>query len=196
MQFVFVSRKSYREKESNFFIDQLTLKYGDFYLIPEGGTNDFAIKGCEEILTKEDIKFDYICCAVGTGGTISGLINTAKVHQKVIGFSALKGDFLTKEVTTLTKRNDNWCVQNEYHFGGYGKYTPKLIQFINQFKKETSIPLDPIYTGKMMFGIVDMIKKNRLPEGSKVLIIHTGGLQGIEGFNQRLKSKQKDLKIL
>jgi 1-aminocyclopropane-1-carboxylate deaminase len=114
----------------------------------------------------------------------------------VLGFPALKGDFLENEILKYSKKHENWELIKEYDFGGYGKYTSALIHFINRFKSDTQNPLDPIYTGKMMFGIVDMIKKNRLPKGSKILIIHTGGLQGIEGFNQRLKSKQKDLKIL
>ena len=155
-----------------------------------------AIKGCEEILTTEDSQFDYICSCVGTGGTISGIINNAKDHQKVLGFPALKGDFLENEILKYAKKQENWELIKEYHFGGYGKYTDELIHFINRFKSETDIPLDPIYTGKMMFGVLDMINKKRFPNGSKILIIHTGGLQGIEGFNQRLKSKQKDLKIL
>lgn len=196
MKFEFISREYYREKTRPQFIETLQEKHGDFYSIPEGGTNELAIKGCEEILTTEDSQFNYICSCVGTGGTISGIINKAKDHQKVIGFPALKGDFLENEILKYAKKQENWELIKEYHFGGYGKYTDELIHFINRFKSETDIPLDPIYTGKMMFGIVDMIKKNRFPNGSKILIIHTGGLQGIEGFNQRLKSKQKDLKIL
>tara|TARA_R110001632_G_scaffold18712_14_gene57676 strand:+ start:162 stop:1118 length:957 start_codon:yes stop_codon:yes gene_type:complete len=196
MKFEFISREDYREKTRHQFIETLQEKHDDFYSIPEGGTNELAIKGCEEILTTEDSQFDYICSCVGTGGTISGIINSAKDHQKVLGFPALKEDFLENEILKYAKKQENWELIKAYHFGGYGKYTEELIHFINRFKSETQIPLDPIYTGKMMFGIVDMIKKNRLPEGSKTLIIHTGGLQGIEGFNQRLKSKQKDLKIL
>tara|TARA_R110000787_G_scaffold276239_8_gene385138 strand:- start:11753 stop:12730 length:978 start_codon:yes stop_codon:yes gene_type:complete len=196
MKFEFISREDYREETKPQFIETLQEKHGDFYSIPEGGTNEFAIKGCEEILTTEDSQFDYICSCVGTGGTISGIINSAKDHQKVLGFPALKGDFLENEILKYAKKQENWELIKAYHFGGYGKYTEELIHFINRFKSDTQIPLDPIYTGKMMFGIVDMIKKNRFPKGSKVLIIHTGGLQGIEGFNQRLKSKQKDLKIL
>ena len=196
MKFEFISREYYREKTRPQFIETLQEKHGDFYSIPEGGTNELAIKGCEEILTTEDSQFDYICSCVGTGGTISGIINNAKDHQKVLGFPALKGDFLENEILKYAKKQENWELIKEYHFGGYGKYTDELIHFINRFKSETDIPLDPIYTGKMMFGVLDMIKKNRFLNGSKILIIHTGGLQGIEGFNQRLISKQSGLKIL
>ncbi|MBT6081608.1 MAG: 1-aminocyclopropane-1-carboxylate deaminase/D-cysteine desulfhydrase [Polaribacter sp.] len=196
MQFDFVSRETYRNKTSIEFTEKLQNKYGNFYCIPEGGTNSLAVKGCEEILTKEDSQFDYICSCVGTGGTISGIINNAKNHQKVLGFPVLKGDFLENEILKYAKKQENWELNNDYHFGGYGKYSDELIHFINRFKSQTDIPLDPIYTGKMMFGVLDMINKKRFPNGSKILIIHSGGIQGIAGFNHRLKSKFSDLKIL
>jgi len=196
MQFDFVSRETYRNKTSIEFTEILQKKYGDFYYITEGGTNSLAVKGCEEILTKEDSQFDYICSCVGTGGTISGIINNAKDHQKVLGFTVLKGDFLENEILKYAKKQENWELNNDYHFGGYGKYSDELIHFINRFKSQTDIPLDPIYTGKMMFGVLDMINKKRFPNGSKILIIHSGGIQGIAGFNHRLKSKFSDLKIL
>ena len=196
MQFDFVSRETYRNKTSIEFTEILQKKYGDLYCIPEGGTNSLAVKGCEEILTKEDSQFDYICSCVGTGGTISGIINNAKNHQKVLGFPVLKGDFLENEILKYAKKQENWELNNDYHFGGYGKYSDELIHFINRFKSQTDIPLDPIYTGKMMFGVLDMINKKKFPNGSKILIIHSGGIQGIAGFNHRLKSKFSDLKIL
>ena len=189
MQFKFVSRSDYREKTSNLFIEKLNNEFEDFYLIPEGGTNKLAVKGCEEILNSATDKFDTICVAVGTGGTISGLINAVKKHQKVIGFPALKGDFLTSEIKKYTSRIDNWHLNSDYHFGGYAKTSDELIGFINRFKTTTTIPLDPIYTGKMVFGVVDLINKNYFAEGSKILLVHTGGLQGIEGMNTILKKK-------
>ncbi len=193
MHFKFVSREAYRNKTSEEFVNDLKNEFGDFYLIPEGGTNELAIKGCEEILTEEDKNFDYICAAIGTGGTISGLINAAKKHQEVIGFPALKGDFLQKEIEQLTINKVNWSLQTEYHFGGYGKYNTDLIRFINEFNELTKVQLDPIYTSKMLFGIIEMIKKNEFPENSKIVAIHTGGLQGITGFNQKLKNKNQAL---
>lgn len=196
MKFEFISREKYRDKMSSDFLKNLELKYGNFYTLPEGGTNELAVKGCEEILTTDDNEFDYICSCVGTGGTMAGIINSIEEPQKVIGFPALKGDFLIKEIQQYCKGQKNWQLVSDYHFGGYGKYSDELIHFINRFKEETTIPLDPIYTGKMMFGVLDMIKKNSFPKGSKILIIHSGGLQGIEGFNHRLKRKNSDVKIL
>ncbi|MBA0884587.1 1-aminocyclopropane-1-carboxylate deaminase/D-cysteine desulfhydrase [Flavobacterium undicola] len=189
MQFEFVSREAYRSKSEPSFLEELKLKFGDFFLIPEGGTNALAIKGCEEILTEEDREFDYICCAVGTGGTISGIINSALPHQKVLGFPALKGDFLQDEIRIFVQ-NENWELITDYHFGGYGKVNEDLIGFINTFYSDNQIPLDPIYTGKMVFGVIDLIQKNYFPAHSDILLIHTGGLQGIRGMNVKLKSKQ------
>ncbi len=190
MVFEFVGREIYREKENPKFIRHLEEKFGNFYLIPEGGTNTLAVKGCEEILTVSDEKFDYICCAVGTGGTISGLINCSKNGQQVLGFPALKGDFLREDICKFVSES-NWDLITEYHFGGYAKVSEELILFINEFYQNHKIPLDPIYTGKMMFGILDLINKNYFPENSKILVIHTGGLQGIAGMNNLLKQKNQ-----
>jgi 1-aminocyclopropane-1-carboxylate deaminase len=188
MQFEFVSREAYRLKTEAAFLEQLKHKFGSFYLVPEGGTNALAVKGCEEILTQEDGVFDYVACAIGTGGTISGIINSALPHQKILGFPALKGDFLQDEIRNFVQ-NDNWELILDYHFGGYGKVNSDLVDFINRFLEKTKIPLDPIYTGKMVFGVVDLIEKNYFPENSKILVIHTGGLQGIQGMNLKLKNK-------
>ncbi|MEA9411629.1 1-aminocyclopropane-1-carboxylate deaminase/D-cysteine desulfhydrase [Flavobacterium sp. PL02] len=188
MQFEFVSREDYRLKSEQSFLDNLKSKFGAFYLVPEGGTNELAVRGCEEILTPEDAEFNYVCCAVGTGGTISGISNSALPNQKVLGFPALKGDFLKDEIRIFAK-NQNWELITDYHFGGYGKVNLELIAFINQFFDENQIPLDPIYTGKMVFGVIDLIRKNYFPENSKILLIHTGGLQGIQGMNMKLMNK-------
>jgi 1-aminocyclopropane-1-carboxylate deaminase len=186
----FVSRETYRDKNSEEFIINLKEKFGDFYLLPEGGTNDLAIKGCEEVLTERDADFDYICCAVGTGGTIAGIINCSKPSQQVLGFPALKGDFLKEDICKFAK-NNNWELITNYHFGGYGKVTEELIFFINEFYQQYEIPLDPIYTGKMVFGVLDLIEKKWFPDNSKILLLHTGGLQGILGMNHLLRKKKQ-----
>ena len=193
MQFHFVSRTAYRDKESSSFISFLSEKFGNFYLVPEGGTNDLAIKGCEEILTSEDKSyFTHIACAVGTGGTISGLINSSSEKQQIIGFSSLKGAFLSEVIRNFVSKT-NWSINDNYHFGGYGKVTDELIQFLNSFYSQTAIPLDPVYTGKMVFGILDWIEKGYFPPNAKILMIHTGGLQGIKGMNFALKNKNKEI---
>ena len=173
-------------KETPEFLEEMQSKFGDFYLLPEGGTNELAIKGCEEILTQEDAVFDYICCCVGTGGTISGIINSSMNHQKVIGFPALKGDLLGEDNRKYAK-NNRWELNLDYHFGGYAKIDKALIQFMNFFLENTKIQLDPVYTGKMLFGLYDLVEKGFFPNGSKILAIHTGGLQGIQGMNIKLE---------
>lgn len=193
MQFYFVSRTAYREKETISFSTHLEEKFGRFFLIPEGGTNQLAIKGCEEILTNYDkAYFTHITCAIGTGGTISGLINSSNKNQQVIGFSSLKSSFLSEVIRNFASKT-NWNSIEEYHFGGYGKVTNELIQFLNSFFLQTNIPLDPIYTGKMVFGVLDLINKDYFPENSKILMIHTGGLQGIKGMNIALENKNKEI---
>lgn len=189
MKFDFVSRNDYSNKEDAGFLNSLKEKFGSFYLIPEGGTNDLAVKGCQEILTSQDSQFDFICCAVGTGGTISGIINASLPHQTVLGFPALKGDFLKKEIRKFAT-NQNWDLISDYHFGGYGKVSLELINFINNFHQNNNIPLDPVYTSKLTFGVLDLMDKDYFPKDSKILIIHTGGLQGIKGMNTVLEKKQ------
>jgi len=194
MQFKFVPRDVYRTKHSEAFKSQLKKEFGDFYLVPEGGSNSLAVKGCEEILTEEDYGFDFICCAVGTGGTISGIINGSKSSQQILGFPALKGHFLQEDISKFATKG-NWKLITDYHFGGYAKINQDLVAFINQFKTLYNISLDPVYTGKMLFGIFDLIEKKFFPQGARILAVHTGGLQGIEGMNNLLKKKKLPLII-
>lgn len=189
MKFKFETRENYRIKEDLNYIKSLQDEFGDFYLVPEGGTNELAIKGCLEILNEDDYEYDYICCAIGTSGTISGIIKSANANQTILGFPSLKGTFFDKEIHKFAPNYSNWKIINDYNFGGYGKVTSNLIVFLNDFYLKYGIPLDPIYTGKMFFGVMDLIEKDYFPENSKILVIHTGGLQGIEGMNLKLKTK-------
>lgn len=177
MQLEFISRNAYRQKDQPDFLQHLQQQYPDFYLIPEGGTNALAVQGCREILVAEDAQFDLICCAVGTGGTFAGLIEASQQHQQLLGFSALKGDFLTHEVAQLTTKR-NWRILDDYCCGGYAKTTPELIQFIQSFEQRYNIPLEQVYTGKMLRGIFDLIDQDKIGPDQKILLIHTGGLQG------------------
>jgi 1-aminocyclopropane-1-carboxylate deaminase len=193
MKFYFVSRTAYRDKEKTLSVNHLKEIFGNFYLIPEGGTNELAVIGCEEILTDADKEyFTHITCAVGTGGTISGLINSSGQKQQIIGFSSLKGAFLSDVICNFVLKT-NWNINEAYHFGGYGKVNDELISFLNSFYNQTAIPLDPVYTGKMVFGVLNLIEKAYFPNNSKILMIHTGGLQGIKGMNFVLKNKNKEI---
>ncbi len=191
MEFVFIDRETYRKKEEPDFLINLEIKYPKSYIIPEGGTNTLAIKGCEEIITQELSDFDFICCSVGTGGTLAGLIKAKYPNQIILGFAALKDSSWLPEAILKYTSNKEYQLIDDYHFGGYAKITDELISFVNNFKTQYDIPLDPVYTGKMVFGVVDLIKKNRFREKSKILVVHTGGLQGIEGMNKILEKQNK-----
>ena len=191
MQFKYVSREEYRDKKSKSFLDTLKDEFGDFYLVPEGGSNAMAVKGCAEILINVNIDFDVVCCACGTGGTIAGII--ASTDKQVLGFPALKGGgFLKYEISNLLKEYssnsiyDNWNLILDYHFGGYAKFDDSLIDFVKGFKLKHSIELDLIYTGKMLFGIYDLLKCSNKFNGKTIIAVHTGGVQGNKGFEERL----------
>lgn len=184
----FISREDYRKKHDQEFIDKLINRFGPLLVLPEGGTNSLAVQGCEEILLEPDFEFDYICCAVGTGGTIAGIINSSKPSQTILGFPALADLKLESSVQNWTARK-NWMLVRGYEFGGYGKVDEKLVTFINEFNRCHKILLDPVYTGKMLFGVMDLVAGGFFEPGSKILAIHTGGLQGIEGMNTVLSKK-------
>lgn len=189
----FVSRADYRNKTNQDFIQQLKDKFGDFYLLPEGGSNGLAVKGCSEIIQYIPIDFDYICTPVGSGATLAGVTTALKQDQLAIGFSVLKGaEYLNDEVNRLIDDPEkaNFSIDNNYHFGGYAKTNAELLSFKAGFEKEFNIPLDYVYTSKMMYGIFDKIKKNQFKEGSTVVAIHTGGLQGNAGFEKQLQKQR------
>lgn len=191
MELVFVSREQYKNKQDKQFLKLLEEKYGDFYLIPEGGSNDLAVKGCSEILSGIENTYDQIFCATGTGGTLAGLIATPGLTSKITGISVLKGkDVLTDNIKTLVQNNSlankvEWYIITDYHFGGYAKYDPALIKFIKQFENDYKIPLDPIYTSKTCYAVFDLIEKKLISSTEKICLIHTGGLQGWMGWNYR-----------
>lgn len=196
MQFFFVDRASYREKNNDYFKQWLHDQLGRFYLIPEGGSNYLGVQGCMEIIGNVHADFDYIACAAGTGATAAGISLSLKSHQKLLVFPALKGgEFMAEEIltyrayalgTTEESGPRNFEILSDYHFGGYAKTTPELIAFIRAFYRSTHIKLDPVYTGKMMFGLDDVLKKKMLPPDSKILALHSGGLQGIPGIEKRI----------
>ena len=190
MGFCFVSRDEYKLKEegesAKIFIKSLSKPY----VIPEGGANVEGLLGCSEILN-ESIDFDSVFLACGTGNTSSGVISSLKPSQKAIGVSVLKGggflnDEIAENLQLLNSKNYNWEVELDFHFGGYAKYKPELLEFIQWFWKVHRIQLDPVYTGKAMFALFEWAKSGRL-QNQKVLFIHTGGLQGITGFEKRYR---------
>lgn len=189
MHFFFVSREDYQNKEK--LTQKFIEKYPNSLIIPEGGSNEMAVEGVRYMLGNDTKDFDYLCTAVGTGGTIAGISRFAEDHQKVIGIKAVKDNSLEKTIQEWSRRNNFELIDADE--GRYGKITDENIRFINWFYKEYEIPLDPIYTGKMMQKIFDLAEKDFFPKGSKILAFHTGGLQGIKGANQFLKNKNKVL---
>lgn len=192
MQLAFVTRSAYREKHTEAFQDSLSRKYGTFYPIPEGGTNALALKGAaelpSEIIQQLGFQPNAICVCCGTGGTLAGIIQGLEGRCQAIGYSVLKGDFMSAEVAKWLQSSQqnisgNWQIRTEAHHGGYAKYTSSLIDFINQFKLDFNIQLDPIYTGKLMYALAQ--EAEHFPKGSSIVAIHSGGLQGIAGFNER-----------
>lgn len=189
MNLKFVTREEYRHKEK--LTEFLQQEFPDALIIPEGGTNENAVQGIKMMLNNDTKDFDYLCTAVGTGGTIAGILEFCEENQKVIGFKVVEDTSLENRISELTlKRN--------YHLtdaalGGYGKINDENIRFINDFKAKFDIPLEPVYTGKMMQKVFEMIDDNYFPERSKILCFHTGGLQGIEGANMLLEKQNRNL---
>ena len=178
MQLNFVSRTKYRLRHQAEYLQQLQQQYPQAFIIPEGGSNALAIQGTQEILSPDDLEnYDVICCAVGTGGTLAGIIESSSELQHVLGFSALKGDFLKHDIQQWTDKS-NWSLTDAYCCGGYAKITPKLLQFMQQFEQQHHIPLEQVYTAKMMMGLLDLIQYHHFPAHTRILAIHTGGLQG------------------
>ncbi len=191
MQLEFVSRSEYREKDSTSLMRRLKSQYGDFYLIPEGGSNRLAVAGCQQIVSDLNLltsDYDLIVLPVGTGGTLAGVVAGLDGQHNVLGIAVLKGaDFLNSDVSNLLKSvacyQDNWSINLDSHCGGYARCPPLLRDFILAFEVSHGIQLDPVYTGKMMLAIAQLRKSGEIPATSRVVALHTGGLQGRRGFD-------------
>lgn len=205
MELHYVSRILYRNKKELYDHVNQQFSQETFYLIPEGGSNELGVFGCKEITGYINTDFDYVCSACGTGATIAGITLSLKNNQKAIGFQILKAEgYIENEVEKWLKRDantpvakgnnksgndteaiivqNNWSINENYHFGGYAKNQTELTGFINWFEQTNHVPLDFIYTGKMMFGIYDLIGKGFFKKGETIVAVHTGGLQGNAGM--------------
>lgn len=190
MQLEFWSRQAYAQKEEASDFQHIQQKYNPFYLIPEGGSNRLSVQGCAEIVEEITEPFDYLTCPCGTGATVAGLIAGCNNRGTVIGFAALKGsDFLQQEVEELLAKYyvlknenqpvpQNWRIETDYHFGGYAKYTPELLDFIRRFESENPFLIEQVYTAKMLFGVEDLLRQGGFRRGETIISVHTGGLQG------------------
>lgn len=184
MQLHYINRADYREKHSELVAERLRQQFGRFYLIPEGGSNALAVQGCAEILQHDGTEFDVLACACGTGGTLAGLIAANQAQYRVIGIPVLKGaDFLYQDIRQLVSsagisEPKNWQLQLGWHHGGYAKTSSELIEFIRRFEQQQQIALEPVYTGKLLYALYQLIQQQYFAPGTRVLAIHSGGLQG------------------
>lgn len=187
MELHYVSRQEYRLKDTAEFVETLRSRFGDFVLIPEGGSNELALPGCAEIITELDEQLDgsynTVCVPCGTAGTLSGLISS-KTKKKLLGIAVLKGaDFLDENVNQLLDgkinpgENKTWEINLDYHFNGYAKKSAELLKFISDFNHQFDIKLEPVYSGKMFYGLFDLIKNDYFTRGSTIVSLHTGGMQ-------------------
>ena len=199
MRLHFISREAYKLKKDDDFILGLRNQFGNFHLVPEGGANYYGVMGCMEIAKEFDVQPNFFATSAGTGTTASGLLLSATQHQKVMVFSGLKGgEFLKDDIkhlinyTTYNADDTRETLKHldlitDYHFGGFAKITPELVEFANAFYRQFQIPLDLIYTSKLFYGLFDLIRKNQFKPHSKIVALHTGGLQGNNGFSGQMK---------
>jgi 1-aminocyclopropane-1-carboxylate deaminase len=184
MELKYISRSEYRQYRSyKHWRDLPGIAPGQYWL-PEGAASNLALKGIAELVNEIDIEYDSLCVACGTGATLAGLINAVPKQQSVFGFAALKNaSFLTSDVQSLLSGEfHHWEVFYDYHFGGFAKLNSELALFMTEFEQKTSIPLEPVYTGKMLYGIYDLIAKDYFKPGERIIALHTGGLQGKRGY--------------
>jgi len=180
MRLTYMDRTTYREKAEPWVIARLRMHFGDFYLIPEGGSNALALPGCAELVDEIAVPFDVICCPVGTGGTLAGIASALKPGQRAVGVSVLKGGgFLNRNVAELQAEaldevTDNWTIETEFHHGGYAKSCSELESFIARFEREHGLELDAIYTGKMMFAVFELIERGEFAPGTRIVAVITG----------------------
>ncbi|MBE9007642.1 1-aminocyclopropane-1-carboxylate deaminase/D-cysteine desulfhydrase [Fortiea sp. LEGE XX443] len=193
MQLVYCDRTSYRQRNTTELHAQLQERFGEVFIIPEGGSNLNGVRGCMEIL-KDAADFDVVCVACGTGTTFAGILLSLTQKQRAIAFPILKnGTFLQQEIETLlqnylaadlpiaNKSACSWELICDYHFGGYAKVNDELLNFCQHFQQAHGIPLDYVYTAKMFYGVMDLLKQGFFRKGDRLLLIHTGGLQGNMG---------------
>lgn len=187
MNLIFVDRESYRDKMSLFkkyFGDD-----ADAFFIDEGGACAEGAKGCSELVAELIQQYDHIFCACGTGTTAAGIINGLKQYNLSAEFNAIpvlkNGDFIKAEINNFLISPSAYQLHANYHFGGYGKTTPELINFIKHFTATTGILIEPIYTGKMLYAIYDLVVKQYFAPGSRILAIHSGGIWGLLGMKNR-----------
>ncbi|WOH35906.1 pyridoxal-phosphate dependent enzyme [Thalassotalea fonticola] len=192
MELRFIDRITYKKRNNADYIAQLQAEFPEAFIVPEGGSNQLALPGVGEVITElnEQSEYDYLLTPVGSGGTIAGLIKTDNNQHKILGIAVLKqGDYLANEVNALlgdgADNYNKWQILNQFHRGGYGKYKPEDAERMLQFSQTTGIPLEPVYSGKMILALLDLLEQDYFKAGAKIMLLHTGGLQGLGGMAER-----------
>lgn len=191
MELHFVDRKSYRLRENKEYLAQLQLTYPGYLIVPEGGSNTLALAGVGEVITElnQQCEFDTLVTPVGSGGTLAGLIKADNNQHNLLGIGVLKQDgYLTEQVNSLLGDNlhfNNWQIMPEFHRGGYAKFSKEDVEKILSFSQQTGFIFEPVYSGKMILALLDLIDQQYFPKGHRLVLLHTGGLQGIGGLIER-----------
>lgn len=185
MQLIFIDREAYRDKKAQF-----DLYFKDdpaAYFINEGGASALAAKGCSELINELSVNYDHLFCCCGTGTTVAGILNGLQHKPTLVhAVPALKnGEFLINDIKQYLTHQPVYELHTNYHFGGYAKTTPELINFIKNFIANTGILIEPVYTGKMLYALYDLASKDHFKHGSNILAIHTGGIIGLLGMQDK-----------
>lgn len=188
MQLHFVSKEEYGLRYDDAYLQQLKVKFDQPYIIPEGGNNEPGRTGCGQIAASIPKDADHVAVAIGTGTTFCGIRKSMDSSVSIHGFPVMKnGDYLAKEINEhIGAGGLNWHLHCQYHFGGFARHTPELVNFMNNFYQHHSIPLDFVYTAKLMFAVFDLIQQSRLGSDTHIIVVHTGGLQGNASIQDRL----------
>jgi 1-aminocyclopropane-1-carboxylate deaminase len=179
MRLTYMDRSLYRHKACPEVETALRERFGDFYLIPEGGSNPLAVQGCAEIPSEIREPFDVICCACGTGGTLAGITVGLQSERRAIGFSAVKGGgFLRKDVKCLqeaySQPTTNWSIETDFHFGGFARRNAELDRFIGDFRERHGVELDWVYVAKMLYGVFGLVSAGKFARGTTIVAVVTG----------------------
>ncbi len=176
----YVSKQAYKQREDSVFLEQINVHHPNTVIIPEGGKQPSALKGVGEVIKELSFTPDYLMVPVGSGATLAGLIPKLDVEQKAIGIAVLKGEgYLEEEVKSLLSApQDNWHIHHQFHHGGYAKHTEDLIRFCDRFNRTQTFSVEPVYSGKLFYAAKYLIENNHFREGSTLVLIHTGGMQG------------------
>jgi 1-aminocyclopropane-1-carboxylate deaminase len=194
MELQFVSRTAYRLRNDSHWLSEMAQRYPDYHIVPEGGANALGVSGCREIADLIEARtngaYDLVCCACGTGSTLAGIASALPVSKKILGIPVIKGGMgLANAIRRFTSPGgENWELYPDYHFGGYARVNSELARFITRFEQANAIPVEPVYTGKLFYGVYDLIRTGGIRRGSRLVVLHTGGIQGLRGMRQRMEN--------